>query len=43
MNAWKQFGVWLVICAACAGLTIAAVNALDRPLGLQKTVSHFNH
>ncbi len=41
MNSWKQFAVWLVICAGSAGATMALVTMLDKSFGLQKTVSHY--
>jgi hypothetical protein len=41
MNTAKTLITWILVCVACAGATIVAIQALDQPLGLRTIVATF--
>ncbi len=41
MNTARTLITWIVVCIACAGATIVAIQALDQPLGLRTMVATF--
>jgi hypothetical protein len=41
MNTAKTLIAWFLVCIVCAGATVLAVEAIEKPLGLRPLVMNF--